>query len=158
METVTPLCSVFGRCGGCAYQNLTYEQELRLKEQELRTLWEEYLPGGLAVLQPIVASPREYHYRHRLDVKLQRTKASGILMGFTPVGGRGILEMQECPIGMKAVSDFLPQLKEQAIAKLPARYRQASLVVRTGDDGRVFWGGLADVLINWSPVTIFGLR
>lgn len=142
METITPVCSVFGHCGGCAYQDVTYEEELRRKERTLRDLLIQNCPIALDVLEPIVPSPVEYYYRHRLDLKLQRTKFSGILMGYTPLGGRGILEVDACPIGMRAVTDFLPHLKEQAIARLPPKYRQASLVVRTGDDGRVFWGGI----------------
>jgi 23S rRNA (uracil1939-C5)-methyltransferase/tRNA (uracil-5-)-methyltransferase len=121
---------------------LSYADELHLKERQLRDLLSQHLPGALEVLRPVVPSPRHYHYRHRLDLKLQKTRNSGVLMGYTPVSGRGILEVDACPIGMEAVSDFLPRLKLEAVARLPLKYRQASLVVRTGDDGRVLWGGI----------------
>jgi len=48
----------------------------------------------------------------------------------------------ECPIADEAISSFLPTLKKQAQEKLPEHYRIASLVVKTGDDGRVLWGGI----------------
>jgi len=34
----SPLCPVFGTCGGCAYQDLPYESELRIKEEKLHTV------------------------------------------------------------------------------------------------------------------------
>ena len=33
-----PLCPVFGECGGCAYQDIPYEEELRRKEELVKDL------------------------------------------------------------------------------------------------------------------------
>lgn len=52
---------------------------------------------------------------------------------------------------MTAVSDFLPELKKQAEARLPAKYRNANLVVKTGDDNRVFWGGIGRRSLTMKP-------
>lgn len=136
-----PLCPVFGQCGGCDFQDISYQDELRLKDERLRQFLRESLVLDDQLFQPIVASPREYHYRHRLDIKLQMTK-QGPLIGFTPKSGFGTLPIEQCPIAEQAVSDFIPQLKNEAIAKLTTKYRQANLVVRTGENGRVLWGGM----------------
>lgn len=63
-------------------------------------------------------------------------------MGFSPIERYPIVPASACPIAMEAISDFLPELKEQAISKLTPKYRNANLVVKAGDDGRVFWGGI----------------
>ena len=86
--------------------------------------------------------PKEYHYRSRLDLKLMQTKKYGVLMGFSPIERYPIIQASACPIAMEAVSDFMPELKNQAIQKLTPKYRNANLVVKTGDDGRVLWGGI----------------
>ena len=135
-----PECSVFGECGGCSYQDIEYSEELKIKFSHLKTLLEE-LPLESSSFHEVVASPNIYHYRHRLDLKLKRTRDGSVYVGFTPQSGRGVIEVQSCPIAMKPVSDFIPQLKQEAEAKLTPKYRQANLVVRTGDDGRVHWGG-----------------
>ena len=38
VERKEPFCSHFGVCGGCTYQNLDYEQQLKLKEKQIKEL------------------------------------------------------------------------------------------------------------------------
>ena len=141
LPRVEPLCPVFGACGGCSYQDISYEHELALKEENLRKLFFEKLGLTAEIFDPIVASPEPYHYRNRLDLTLRRTK-DGIMLGFQVAAARKIIEVEACPIARKEISEFIPQLKREATAKLPADYRNANVVVRTGEDGRVLWGGI----------------
>src|SRR4030095_16305478 len=53
-----------------------------------------------------------------------------------------IVPIESCAIARPEISNFLPELKAQALAKFPSNYRVASLCVKTGDDGRVLWGGI----------------
>ena len=135
------LCPVFGECGGCQYQNIPYGDELKIKQEEIRRAVSSAVAGGAAI-NPIVPSPQVYHYRHRLDLKLRRLKDGRVLVGFTPGTGRGVVEVDACPIAIREVSDFIPRLKLEAQAALTPKYRLANLVVKTGADGRVRWGGI----------------
>ncbi len=137
-----PPCSVFGECGGCSYQDLPYEEELILKDNYLRELLQKKVSLADNLFEPIVSSPKDYHYRHRLDLKLVQTRTKEVFMGFSPFAKGRLIPVDSCPIAIKEVSDFLPTLKEQAKAKLSDKYRQANLVIRTGDDHRVLWGGI----------------
>ena len=60
-----PLCSHFPDCGGCTYQNLPYEQQLQMKEEQIRRLLDsvckEYEFEG------IKASPEQYGYRNKME-------------------------------------------------------------------------------------------
>ncbi len=141
MENVTPLCPVFGECGGCATQNISYEEELRIKKEKLREILSP-LKLDDSLFQPIVPSPRPYHYRNRLDIALRRIKSGEIFMGFVNPEKKRTIQITSCAIAMEAVSDFIPQLRNEAIARLTSKYRMASLVVKTGDEGKVFWGGI----------------
>ncbi len=137
-----PLCPVFGQCGGCQYQHIPYEEELNLKQSYLKNFLSERLNLRENIFENIVSSPQMYHYRHRLDLKLLRTKKEGIFIGFSPENRFRVVSIDHCPIALRSVSDFIPELKRQAVARLPAHYRMANLVVKTGDDGRVLWGGI----------------
>lgn len=159
----TPPCPVFGECGGCQYQDISYPAELKVKENSLRALFAERLPVPDNIFEPILASPKIYHYRNRLDLKLQRTRSAGILVGFSPEGRNGILPVDGCPIAMQEISDFVPQLKLEAVEKLTAKHNIANLVVRTGDDGRLSWGGIGRRSLKKDPeeylwTEIAGLR
>ncbi len=48
-----PVCTVFGVCGGCRYQDLSYADELTVKQRQVRTLFIEGLGLPEAVLEPI---------------------------------------------------------------------------------------------------------
>ena len=141
-----PVCPVFGECGGCLYQDCSYEEELKIKEHQLRVLLKTKLDLEEDCFDPIEPSPKVYHYRHRLDLKLQRTRNSGVLMGFSPnpipQPRWGMVPIESCAIAHKGISDFIPRLKQEALEKFPSNYRQANLVVRCGDEGKIFWGGI----------------
>ncbi len=147
INPVVPVCPVFGICGGCQLQDVPYEEELALKSQYIRHLFGD----RASRIDPIVPSPSPYQYRSRLDMKMLQMKSGQIVMGFSPVGRYRVVEVESCPIAMKAVSDFLPELKRLASARLPAKYRNANLTVKTGDDGRVCWGGVGRRSMRLTP-------
>ena len=64
---VEPVCSHFGVCGGCAWQDLDYAEQLRYKqaqvEDALRRLGHL---DGFSVL-PIVPAAERYGYRNKLE-------------------------------------------------------------------------------------------
>jgi len=81
-ERVTPPCSYVGLCGGCQYQHLSYREELKWKEAQVRELLTRH--GGVddTKISAIVASPSDYGYRS--SVTLHRTKPGAVpqRMGF----------------------------------------------------------------------------
>ncbi len=92
--------------------------------------------------ESITPSPEVYHYRNRLDLTLRKRNNGERQMGFMLPGTQKLQEVTACPIARKEINDFLPALKEEAVRKLPENYRVANLVIRVGDEGRVFWGGI----------------
>ena len=149
---VQPLCPVFGECGGCAYQDIPYEQELQRKDELVKNLLRRNPRIGEHLFEPIVPSPKPYHYRNRLDLKFIRTRDERILLGFTPLqggtysakSGRGIVPVESCAIAEKSISGFIPELKKRLEQNPVPNYRRANIVVRssTGDDAKVLWGGI----------------
>jgi len=137
-----PLCSLFGTCGGCQYQDISYEEELSRKEAILRELLIKELGLPQEVFEPITPSPESYYYRNRLDLTLRKRNNGERQMGFMLPGTQRLQEVTHCSIARKEINDFLTVLKEEAVRKLPEDYKVANLVVRVGDEGKVFWGGI----------------
>jgi 23S rRNA (uracil1939-C5)-methyltransferase len=64
---ITPRCSHFGTCGGCLWQNLPYEEQLRVKRN---LVWECLAHiGGLShdVVLPTLPSPQIFYYRNKME-------------------------------------------------------------------------------------------
>ncbi|MDE5951783.1 MAG: 23S rRNA (uracil(1939)-C(5))-methyltransferase RlmD, partial [Acetatifactor sp.] len=68
LESGSP-CSHFGLCGGCTYLSLPYEEQLRIKERQVRELLERALEGQGESWQweGIKGSPRPYAYRNKME-------------------------------------------------------------------------------------------
>ena len=146
-----PLCPVFGACGGCLYQDVTYEAELEIKHQKLRDLLGSQAGIDPFLVQPVTASPESYHTRSRLDLTLRKYRNGDLLVGFMPEQGKRVVEIDACAIARREISQFIPELKELAARKLPPDYQTANLVVKTGDDGRVAWGGIGRRSLVMNP-------
>ncbi|MCM1283888.1 MAG: class I SAM-dependent RNA methyltransferase, partial [Roseburia sp.] len=61
-------CGHFGVCGGCTYQSLPYEEQLHLKERQVRELLEQATGGACEYeFQGIKGSPRVQAYRNKME-------------------------------------------------------------------------------------------
>lgn len=66
LEDAQPKCPHFGLCGGCSYQTMSYENQLKVKEHHVKTLLDE------AINKPydwegIIGSPIEWEYRNKME-------------------------------------------------------------------------------------------
>ena len=48
LETREPVCSIFPACGGCMYQTMPYEEQMKMKEGQVRRIMGEGVDGGYA--------------------------------------------------------------------------------------------------------------
>ncbi len=63
----TPFCEHFGVCGGCKWQNLPYEEQLRFKQQQVYDQLHRIGKIDLPAFMPILGSVKTREYRNKLD-------------------------------------------------------------------------------------------
>lgn len=63
----TPFCQHFGICGGCKWQNLPYEEQLKFKQQQVYDQLHRIGKVELPDFQPIMGSQKTQEYRNKLD-------------------------------------------------------------------------------------------
>ncbi len=64
---VEPFCPHFGICGGCKWQNLPYEMQLKFKQQEVIDNLERIGKVELQNISPILGSAQTTLYRNKLE-------------------------------------------------------------------------------------------
>ena len=64
---VEPVCQHFGVCGGCKWQNLPYEEQLRAKQQQVFDQLSRISHVQLPEFNPIMGSQLTPHYRNKLE-------------------------------------------------------------------------------------------
>jgi 23S rRNA (uracil1939-C5)-methyltransferase len=100
----TPPCPLYGSCGGCSLQHLTYEAQIAEKTRMLRDAFTRLggisLPGEV----PFVPSPF-WEYRNR--IQLHRAKGAG--MGFKARKSDEIIPLRDCPAADPALRAVLQE-------------------------------------------------
>jgi len=59
-------CKHFGTCGGCVYQSVQYEEQLKMKEAQVHKLLSEAVDGELN-FEGIIGSPCQEAYRNKME-------------------------------------------------------------------------------------------
>ena len=62
-----PFCEHFGVCGGCKWQNLPYEEQLKFKQQQVQDQLTRIGKVALPEFRPILGSVKTQEYRNKLD-------------------------------------------------------------------------------------------
>lgn len=63
----TPMCSHFGVCGGCKWQNLPYEEQLKAKQRQVQDQLRRIGKVELPEFRPIMGSVKISEYRNKLE-------------------------------------------------------------------------------------------
>ena len=124
-DRVKPNCPVYGRCGGCHYQHLSYPRQLAIKSEQVAEVLRRL--GGVPnpPVEPIVPSPVQFHYRNRITVHSKSGR-----VGFFGPRSRRIVEVSQCPIATERVNALLTALRESRpkMANIPCASRRNSEV------------------------------
>ncbi|MFN3907890.1 MAG: 23S rRNA (uracil(1939)-C(5))-methyltransferase RlmD [Flavobacterium sp.] len=71
---IPPICSHFGYCGGCKWQNMQYEAQLKYKQNEVWNHLKRIGKITLPEITPIVGSKDIFYYRNKMEFSFSDTK------------------------------------------------------------------------------------
>jgi 23S rRNA (uracil1939-C5)-methyltransferase len=66
-ERVTPFCEHFGDCGGCQWQMVAYEDQLKFKQQQVKDALQRIGKIPLPEFLPIIGAKNDRYYRNKLE-------------------------------------------------------------------------------------------
>jgi len=136
-DRIEPLCSLYGTCGGCQYQGVRYETQLRWKREQVENSLVRL--GGLSVeVKPVLPSPRPFGYRSKLTPHFQGGRqGKDLTIGFLRQGSRkALVDVAQCPIATDAINQAMPAAREE-LQKAPKRKRGGTLLLREVIEGVV---------------------
>lgn len=92
-------CPHFGACGGCTYQNLPYEEQLKLKESQIKGMMDEAVDGAYT-WEGVLPSPRTQAYRNKMEFSFGDAYKDGPLaLGMHKRGSfHDIVNVEACQI------------------------------------------------------------
>jgi 23S rRNA (uracil1939-C5)-methyltransferase len=66
-DRIVPRCLHFGVCGGCKWQHLPYNMQVKFKEKQVKDNLVRIGKTDLPEIMPIIVSADEYQYRNKLE-------------------------------------------------------------------------------------------
>jgi 23S rRNA (uracil1939-C5)-methyltransferase len=123
----TPPCPYVNECGGCPWQQVQYPAQLKSKEQSVGDALRRIGKLDGFELRPIIASPREYHYRRRIRLQCDKTKRMGFYRAFS----HDLVEIDRCLIADNGLNKVLHPLRTW-MGELATAIKHVEIV--SGDD------------------------
>lgn len=71
---VAPVCEHFGSCGGCKWQNMSYNQQLVYKQQEVYNHLKRIGKIELPEFEPILGSKEQFFYRNKMEFSFSNAR------------------------------------------------------------------------------------
>lgn len=140
-------CKYFSSCGGCQFQMLDYQEQLKLKKRILEKAYRNFssLPAELVpAVHDTIGSPLQYGYRTKLTPhfdgppgfrpsRRNRSRTSFEScpdIGFMKKGQRKVLDIEDCPIGTSAVRLGMARERERMHREFVKYTRGATILLR----------------------------
>lgn len=99
-------CPYSKKCGGCTYQGVAYETQLKEKQELV-----EKLIGGFCKVNPIVGMSNPYHYRNKVHAAFGITRRGEIISGVYREGTHDIVPVEICQIEDKKADEIIQDIK-----------------------------------------------
>jgi 23S rRNA (uracil1939-C5)-methyltransferase len=107
----TPVCPHFGFCGGCDYQHIPYELQLKFKEEQLKEEITHLLGQDIvSMIEPILPSPNAFSYRNRLKLRVKR-EGYQVRLGAYKKNTKEFIAIDNCPVAEELIRQCLPVLQ-----------------------------------------------
>ncbi|NGZ75268.1 23S rRNA (uracil(1939)-C(5))-methyltransferase RlmD [Saccharibacillus alkalitolerans] len=114
-DRVEPPCPVFGICGGCQIQHISYEGQLKAKLEIVREAFSRYAKLDNLKIKPTLGMDRPWDYRNKAQLQVERRDIKGgkveIVAGLYEIGSHEIVDISGCPIQHPQVNRAIERVK-----------------------------------------------
>jgi 23S rRNA (uracil1939-C5)-methyltransferase len=150
---IEPPCPYFGRCGGCDFQQLAYENQLAAKAEIIRDCLHRI--ARLADVPEIVVtpSPRDWRYRMRAMWQIDRDEQT---VGYYERGSRRVCDVADCAVLMPELQETLERVRATDWSQFPPDLKHLEVVA--GENGVSLAPPFAEFTNAELELTILGER
>ena len=148
---IEPPCPYFGRCGGCDFQQLTYEAQLAAKSEMIRDCLHRI--ARLENVPEIVVTPSPNDWRYRMRAMWQIDQDER-LIGYYERGSRRVCDVVDCAVLRPELQAKLEQVRVTKWHEFPPDLKHLDVVA--GENGVSFAPAFADFETRELSLTVRG--
>lgn len=103
---VSPICKLFGKCGGCQIMHLNYQHQIELKTKRVKDAFERIGKLQKFTLYPCEPSPKPLHYRNKMQMPVD----SNLKLGLYAKRSHQIVPVETCYIQSTSTDQILKKI------------------------------------------------
>lgn len=109
-ERVDAPCVYFSQCGGCQLQHLSYEGQLKWKQNMVANVMKRLGKIDAPVL-PVKGMDEPWHYRNKSQIPFAQNEVGEMVAGFYKTKSHSIVDMERCLIQTGEADTVMADLK-----------------------------------------------
>jgi len=103
-----PRCSHFGFCGGCTWQNLKYEEQLRFKTKQVKESLRHIAGFADPPVQDALGSDQIFYYRNKMEYAFSPHPEKKLILGLHPRKRFDLVfDLKECFLQSKVANKIV---------------------------------------------------
>lgn len=99
-------CPVYKKCGGCDFQGVPYEEQLKIKETRVRQLLAPFCK-----VHPIAGMKNPYHYRNKVHAVFSHDKKGNAVSGVYQKGTHIVVPVERCMIEDEKADEIIGSIR-----------------------------------------------
>lgn len=99
-------CPVYKKCGGCDFQGVSYEEQLKIKETQVRQLLAPFCK-----VHPIAGMKNPYHYRNKVHAVFSHDKKGNAVSGVYQKGTHIVVPVERCMIEDEKADEIIGSIR-----------------------------------------------
>ena len=99
-------CPVYKKCGGCDFQGVPYEEQLKIKETQVRQLLAPFCK-----VHPIAGMKNPYHYRNKVHAVFSHDKKGHAVSGVYQKGTHIVVPVERCMIEDEKADEIIGSIR-----------------------------------------------
>ncbi len=135
-DRIEAQCPYFLRCGGCHYQHIPYELQLKFKAEILRETLRRFAKIELPAEISLHPSPA-WNYRNRTRLRVRLTPE--FALGYFKFASHELLPVRECPISSPLLNKAIKQMIELRGCGCPDGVEEIEFFANAEDDRLLAW-------------------
>jgi 23S rRNA (uracil1939-C5)-methyltransferase len=148
---IEPPCPYFGRCGGCDFQQLSYETQLAAKAEIIRDCLHRI--ARLENIPEIVVTPSPNNWRYRMRAMWQIDQDEQTI-GYYERGSRRVCDVADCAVLLPELQSQLEAVRATEWQQFPPGLKHLDLVA--GEDSVSFAPEFAEFETRELSLTVRG--
>jgi 23S rRNA (uracil1939-C5)-methyltransferase len=106
-DRISSSCAQYNACGGCHYQHIPYDLQLKYKKEILEDQLKRIGKLSDPPVRDMIPSSRVWRYRNQIQLHISREGK----LGYYEPGTNRVVSPEECPLAEEAIEEVWPQLQ-----------------------------------------------